>query len=95
MQVAELRQHPEMLKKFQEEVIANRRKQILDERNRQNKLRMQHREALMRSFSCSYAAKPIIENFPAHNKALIAQGFTARVTVYAYTKMCTGFGYTH
>lgn len=74
-QVAELRQHPELLRSFQEEVIANKRKQVLDERNRQNKLRMQHREKMMRSLSCSYAAKPIIENFPAYNKALISQGF--------------------
>ena len=95
MQVAELRQHPEMLKKFQEEVVANRRKQILDERNHQNKLRMQHREALMRSFSCSYAAKPIIENFPAHNKALIAQGFYSPESQYMRTLKCAQALDTH
>lgn len=84
-QVAELRQHPEMLRKFQEEVNATKLKQILNERDRQNRLRMLHREKMMRSISCSYAAKPIIENFPAYNRSLISQGFYSPETQYIRT----------
>lgn len=84
-QVAELRQRPEMLRRFQEEVNISRRKQILDERERQNRLRVLHREKMMRSMSCACAAKPIIENFPAHNKFLISQGFYSPESQYMRT----------
>lgn len=73
-QVAELRAHPELLKRLQQEIEKERAERQAAARAKQIRMREEHRAKLIQIAGGSMTAKPIITNFIGHHRQLLGRG---------------------
>ncbi|TNJ26411.1 hypothetical protein GMRT_14674 [Giardia muris] len=73
-QVAELRTHPELLKRLQQEIEKERAERQAAARAKQLRMREEHRAKLIQIAGGNITAKPIITNFIGHHRHLLERG---------------------